>query len=152
MNGEVLIVAEGLKDAFLAANKLEGRVLATFQAQVLERKRCKHPFYDRDSIVLLGEHVTLEAGASIELPVRLPFLSMKLKGGPWVWQATRNSPRWAISSSVPADAVIEGDAVAVSAPGIDAPVHVRYAWANDPPCTLFNREGLPASPFRTTQS
>ena len=62
VNGEVLIVAEGLKDAFLAANKLEGRVLATFPAQVLERKRCKHPFYDRDSIVLLGEHVTLEAG------------------------------------------------------------------------------------------
>ncbi len=62
VNGEVLIVAEGLNDAFLAANKLEGRVLATFQASVLERKRCKHPFYDRDSIVLLGEHVTLEAG------------------------------------------------------------------------------------------
>ncbi|GFE57013.1 isoleucine--tRNA ligase [Geobacter sp. AOG1] len=62
VNGEVLIVAEGLKDAFLAANKLEGNVLATFTAQVLERKRCKHPFYDRDSIVLLGEHVTLEAG------------------------------------------------------------------------------------------
>jgi isoleucyl-tRNA synthetase len=58
----VLIVAEGLKDSFLTAVGLTGTVLATFTAGVLERKRCKHPFYDRDSIVLLGEHVTLEAG------------------------------------------------------------------------------------------
>lgn len=58
----VLIVAEGLKDSFLAAVGLTGSVIATFKAGVLERKRCKHPFYDRDSIVLLGEHVTLEAG------------------------------------------------------------------------------------------
>ena len=58
----VLIVAEGLKDSFLAAVGLSGDVIATFKAGLLERKRCKHPFYDRDSIVLLGEHVTLEAG------------------------------------------------------------------------------------------
>jgi len=58
----VLIVAEGLKDSFLATTGLSGQVIATFQAGLLERKRCKHPFYDRDSIVLLGEHVTLEAG------------------------------------------------------------------------------------------
>ncbi len=58
----VLIVAEGLKDSFLAATGLSGEVLASFSATLLERKRCKHPFYDRDSIVLLGEHVTLEAG------------------------------------------------------------------------------------------
>ncbi|HEY6837391.1 MAG TPA: isoleucine--tRNA ligase, partial [Geobacteraceae bacterium] len=62
VNGEVLIVAEGLKDAFLAANGLEGTVLATFPAQVLERKLCRHPFYERDSVILLGEHVTLDAG------------------------------------------------------------------------------------------
>ena len=58
----VLIVAEGLKDSFLATVCLTGSVIATFKAGVLERKRCKHPFYERDSIVLLGEHVTLEAG------------------------------------------------------------------------------------------
>ncbi len=58
----VLIVAEGLKDAFLAAVGLSGEVIATFSATLLERKLCKHPFYDRDSIILLGEHVTLEAG------------------------------------------------------------------------------------------
>jgi len=58
----VLIVAEGLKDSFLTAAGLTGEVIATFKAGLLERKRCKHPFYDRDSIILLGEHVTLEAG------------------------------------------------------------------------------------------
>ncbi len=58
----VLIVAEGLKESFLAETGLSGQVIATFSATALERKRCKHPFYDRDSIILLGEHVTLEAG------------------------------------------------------------------------------------------
>lgn len=57
-----LIVAEGLKDAFLETTGLTGTVIATFSAKQLERKRCKHPFYDRDSIILLGEHVTLETG------------------------------------------------------------------------------------------
>ncbi len=58
----VLVVAEGLKDSFLATTGLTGAVIATFSATLLERKRCKHPFYDRDSIILLGEHVTLDAG------------------------------------------------------------------------------------------
>ena len=58
----VLVVAEGLKDSFLAATGLAGCVIATFKATALERKNCQHPFYDRDSIILLGEHVTLEAG------------------------------------------------------------------------------------------
>ncbi|MBI2354148.1 MAG: isoleucine--tRNA ligase [Deltaproteobacteria bacterium] len=58
----VLIVAEGLKEGFLRAVGLTGAVIATFKAGLLEHKRCKHPFYDRDSIILLGEHVTLEAG------------------------------------------------------------------------------------------
>ena len=44
---------------------------------------------------------------------------------------------------------IEGDAIVVSSPDVKAPVAVRYAWASSPDCKLFNREGLPASPFRT---
>ena len=58
----VLIVADGLKDTFLASVGLTGPVIATFKAGLLERKLCRHPFYERDSVVLLGEHVTLEAG------------------------------------------------------------------------------------------
>jgi sialate O-acetylesterase len=44
---------------------------------------------------------------------------------------------------------IEGDAVVVSSAEVSAPVAVRYAWADSPECNLFNKEGLPASPFRT---
>jgi len=50
-----------------------------------------------------------------------------------------------------ADAVIRGDSVVVSAKGIPAPVAVRYAWAMNPSHRnlLYNKEGIPASPFRT---
>jgi len=48
-----------------------------------------------------------------------------------------------------ADAVIEGDEVVVWNDEVTEPVAVRYAWANNPVCNLYNREGLPASPFRT---
>ena len=48
-----------------------------------------------------------------------------------------------------AKARIEGNAVAVSSPDVPAPVSVRYAWADSPVCNLFNKDGLPASPFRT---
>ncbi|HEX6986950.1 MAG TPA: sialate O-acetylesterase, partial [Planctomycetaceae bacterium] len=48
-----------------------------------------------------------------------------------------------------ADAKIEGDEVIVSSPEVKEPVAVRYAWADNPEATLYNAEGLPASPFRT---
>lgn len=50
-----------------------------------------------------------------------------------------------------ADAVIDGDTIVVSAADIAAPVAVRYAWANNPVCNLYNKAGLPAVPFRTDQ-
>ena len=49
----------------------------------------------------------------------------------------------------PAIARIRGDTVVVSAKGVAQPVAVRYGWANVPEGNLFNRDGLPASPFRT---
>ena len=50
---------------------------------------------------------------------------------------------------VGADAAIVGDIVVVSSPKIPEPAAVRYAWAPSPPVSLYNRDGLPASPFRT---
>ncbi len=50
---------------------------------------------------------------------------------------------------VDAQARIEGGGVVVSSVLVPRPVVVRYAWANDPRCNLYNQEGLPASPFRT---
>jgi sialate O-acetylesterase len=49
-----------------------------------------------------------------------------------------------------AKAKIEGDKVVVWSDEIKEPKYVRYAWADDPVNpNLFNKEGLPASPFRT---
>ncbi len=49
-----------------------------------------------------------------------------------------------------ADAVIDGDTVVVSAEAVPEPVAVRYAFSMNPAdANLYNREGLPASPFRT---
>jgi sialate O-acetylesterase len=48
-----------------------------------------------------------------------------------------------------ANARIEGESVVVSSPDVMSPVAVRYAWAGSPECNLYNKEGLPASPFRT---
>ena len=50
---------------------------------------------------------------------------------------------------VRADAAIEGDKVIVSTAAVPAPVAVRYAWERNPPCNLYNKDGLPASPFRS---
>jgi sialate O-acetylesterase len=49
-----------------------------------------------------------------------------------------------------ADAVIDGTKVIVSSPEVKVPVAVRYAWSDNPEgCNLYNKEGLPAVPFRT---
>ncbi len=49
-----------------------------------------------------------------------------------------------------AQATIKGNTVVVESLEVPHPVAVRYAWASNPDkCNLFNREGFPASPFRT---
>jgi len=48
-----------------------------------------------------------------------------------------------------ADARIEGDKIVVSSEKVTDPVAVRYAWADNPVCNLYNQADLPASPFRT---
>ncbi len=50
---------------------------------------------------------------------------------------------------VDAGAKIDGNTVVVSSSEVPNPVAVRYAWKDDPRCNLYNKEGLPASPFRT---
>ena len=48
-----------------------------------------------------------------------------------------------------AEAVLQGDEVIVSSPQVEKPVAVRFGWANYPVVNLWNKAGLPASPFRT---
>jgi sialate O-acetylesterase len=51
----------------------------------------------------------------------------------WVWAKAR----------------IVDNQVIVSSSDVKSPTAVRYAWANNPDCNLYNGAGLPASPFRT---
>ncbi|HEX8502024.1 MAG TPA: sialate O-acetylesterase [Pyrinomonadaceae bacterium] len=48
-----------------------------------------------------------------------------------------------------AEAAIQGGDVLVWSPRVKRPAAVRYGWADNPDCNLYNRAGLPASPFRT---
>ncbi|MDQ1913008.1 isoleucine--tRNA ligase [Paenibacillus sp. GD4] len=62
-SGKKYVLAQGLLEA---ASKEIGwtdvKVLSTFKGSELDGVLCQHPFYDRTSLVMVGEHVTLEAG------------------------------------------------------------------------------------------
>jgi isoleucyl-tRNA synthetase len=61
----LLILAADLQEACLARYGLQGRTLASCKGAALERLRFRHPFYDRDAPVYLGEYVTLDTGTGI---------------------------------------------------------------------------------------
>jgi sialate O-acetylesterase len=48
-----------------------------------------------------------------------------------------------------ASAKVEGSTVVVWSPEVAEPSMVRYAWADNPECNLYNGAALPASPFRS---
>ena len=50
-----------------------------------------------------------------------------------------------------AEARIDGEGVLVWSDSVKNPRYVRYAWADNPECTLYNGADLPASPFRTDE-
>lgn len=50
---------------------------------------------------------------------------------------------------IDAKAKIVGNTIEVYSDKIDKPTAVRYGWSNFEPISLYNKEGLPASPFRT---
>ncbi len=60
---DVVILARDLAEAVSARiRKAFGEPLATFEGRTLERLVFRHPLYDRDSLGVLGDYVTLEAG------------------------------------------------------------------------------------------
>ena len=63
-NGEIYVLATELIDSVAAAAKLEGgyEIVKKFKGSELELMTCKHPFMDRESLVIVGDHVTLDAG------------------------------------------------------------------------------------------
>jgi len=60
---EVLLMAEGLVERACEACGISGyEILATFAAGALEGKKCKHPFLERESVIVLADYVTLDSG------------------------------------------------------------------------------------------
>jgi sialate O-acetylesterase len=64
----------------------------------------------------------------------IPWLSIQAKDGTWHW----------------AEGIIDGTELQVSSKDVKEPVAVRYAYTNFPAgFNLYNKDGLPASPFST---
>lgn len=62
-DGRKFVVAEGLLESVAKEVGWEStNIVSRLKGAELEYAVCKHPFYDRDSLVMAGDHVTLEAG------------------------------------------------------------------------------------------
>ncbi|MBQ7793776.1 MAG: isoleucine--tRNA ligase [Clostridia bacterium] len=62
-NGDTYVLATELIESVVKSTGLgEYEIVGKFQGAELELMVCKHPFIDRDSLVIVGDHVTLEAG------------------------------------------------------------------------------------------
>jgi sialate O-acetylesterase len=105
---------------------------------------------------LLAEHV--REGTAMRLRFSEVGSGLVIGQAPWVAAGQQPLPTdrllgFAIAGADrrwhDADARIDGDRVVVSSPAVSEPQAVRYGWANAPRGNLYNREGLPASPFRT---
>ena len=117
----------GLRHAYLALGKTYGFPIVhegpVFTSLSKEGKKCRVRFNSIGSGLMSGRKGKLDCFAIAGKDQR------------WYW----------------AEANIEKDSVVVSSPKVKQPMAVRYAWAMNPSKRnlLYNREGFPASPFRT---
>ena len=117
----------GIRHAYLALKEVYGKDIVPCGPRYLSQK-------------IGGSKITLEFDSigSGMMPAKLGKLNAFAIAGAdkkWHW----------------ADAEIAGNKVIVSSKDVPTPVAVRYAWAMNPSQRnlLYNKEGLPASPFRT---
>jgi len=99
----------------------------------VEGNKIRLTFKDTGGGLQMGTPPWTLTGAPAPAPTELTGFAIAGADQNWVW----------------AQAKIEGNTVVVSSDQAASPVAVRYGWANNPPCNLYNKEGLPASPFRT---
>ena len=63
VNGEVWILAEALLEQVMAqAGKTRYTVLAKFPGKQVEGLKCRHPFINRESVLILANYITLDTG------------------------------------------------------------------------------------------
>jgi isoleucyl-tRNA synthetase len=61
--GRYLVLAEGLLESCLKRfGSEDAQVIARAKGAALDRQVCLHPFFERESLLILGDHVTLDAG------------------------------------------------------------------------------------------
>ena len=104
-----------------------------FKALTIEGGKARLTFTHTGAGLMVGKKsgVTPAAEASGEKLMRFAIAGADKK---WFW----------------ADALIDGTTVTVSSPAVKEPVAVRYAFQMNPDgANLYNRDGLPASPFRS---
>lgn len=117
----------GLRHAYLALKQTYGMDFVDYGP------RFQKQTVDGDRIVL--EFGSIGSGLVASTQGKLDAFAIAGEDEQWHW----------------ANAEIQGDTVVVSSPKVLEPVAVRYAWAMNPSQRnlLYNKEGLPASPFRT---
>ncbi|PYG86842.1 sialate O-acetylesterase [Ruminiclostridium sufflavum DSM 19573] len=124
----------GYRAALCALGKFYGRDITysgpIYNGMVKEGGTIKINFKNTGSGLMAGSKSGLEPVKEV---TQLKGFAIAGSDGNFVW----------------GNAAIEGNSIIVSSPSVAQPVTVRYAWANNPIGNLYNKEGLPASPFRT---
>jgi sialate O-acetylesterase len=139
-SGQAVIIDIGEGADIHPRNKLEvGRRLARWAlARDYDRDIvCESPRYesmekDGDAIVVKLKDVAdgLRAIDSNEVQ----GFAISGEDRHWVWAEAK---------------IVAPDKVAVRSDAVSQPIAVRYAWADNPVCNLYNNVGLPVTPFRT---
>ncbi len=129
----------GRRLALWALSKTYGNEDIVYSGPILKSmKRVKHAIFLPD-----------EAREKVEILLRLNFEhtdgGLTSKGGPLTGFEVAGNNREYFS----AKARIHGDTITVWSDKVDNPVEARFGWRNDGVPNLFNKAGLPASPFCT---
>jgi sialate O-acetylesterase len=104
-----------------------------YKGYKVEGQKIRVSFENFGSGLMLGEKIGLEPTKEIK-DAKLKWIAIAGDDKVWHW----------------AEASIDGDTLLVSSEKVPAPVAVRYAFAMNPAgANLYNKAGLPASPFRT---
>jgi sialate O-acetylesterase len=104
-----------------------------YDSMTVEGNKIRLKFKQTGSGLQISGPPSTSTGAPASAPTELTGFAIAGTDQNWVWAKAR----------------IDGNTVVVSSDQVAAPVAVRYGWASNPPCNLYNKEGLPASPFRT---
>ncbi len=128
----------GLRLAAWALNKAYGKkdVIPCgplHKSQVVEGAKIRVKFdYAQHGLMIAKKEDYAPPAPTPDAP--MPWLSIQAKDGTWHW----------------ADGKIDGSDLIVSSKEVTEPIAVRYAYTQHPAgCNLYNKDGLPASPFST---